>query len=386
MNPSATPSGPAPAKSRALTVLAWAMIGVSGVLLPISLISQLMILAGSHGTSTSDPGGWLTVVAAPVAGFLSGIGLLRRRRWALVTARVLFIALCAASVVSLLRAPAEPYVYYSADGVKNTVTTSPQDRGLTVLVALICGAVAAALWSRRIRQEFAAVSVSPPVPVPPPVPAVPPSGSTKWRTGHLGRDSMFYEEWHDGGWQHLRISGEMLMGRAHHVIYFASPEQWQTYPEWARLRRAEIVARIKHAFPEPDYEYDDPADPHSSYAASAAIPPPVVVAAAPAPARPVRANRAALFFCLTLFAVISAVLGWLCYEGLRTGSTWLPSWQVLPLQPLRQTADPAWFRFVLSIYGTLSAGALAFVLWLTSAAIGYRGRPALLHGDDSNLR
>lgn len=76
-----------------------------------------------------------------------------------------------------------------------------------------------------------------------------------WRVGHRGRDVMYYEERIDGAWQRLDIDGEMLLGRAHHVIYFASEETWQTYPAWARHRREEIIARIKSEFRPPDYEY-----------------------------------------------------------------------------------------------------------------------------------
>ena len=74
-----------------------------------------------------------------------------------------------------------------------------------------------------------------------------------WRVGHEGRDSMFYEEKHGGSWRRIPIPGEMLMGRAHHVIYFGSIR----FPEWAEGRREEIIGRIKSAFPEPDYEYDE---------------------------------------------------------------------------------------------------------------------------------
>jgi len=77
-----------------------------------------------------------------------------------------------------------------------------------------------------------------------------------WRVGHLGRDAMYYEEFLGGSWQRIEISGEMLMGCAHHVIYFDSPEKWQTYPSWARQRRDEIIGRIKSEFAEPDYAYD----------------------------------------------------------------------------------------------------------------------------------
>jgi hypothetical protein len=76
-----------------------------------------------------------------------------------------------------------------------------------------------------------------------------------WRVGHRGRDQMYYEELRDGVWKRIDIDGEMLMGRAHHVIYFASPERWREYPPWASQRRDEIIARIKSEFREPDYEY-----------------------------------------------------------------------------------------------------------------------------------
>ena len=78
---------------------------------------------------------------------------------------------------------------------------------------------------------------------------------TSWRVGHTGRDCMYYEEQINGRWERLEISGEMLMGEAHHVIYFASAKDWNGYPEWARNRRPEIIQRIKSAFRAPDYEY-----------------------------------------------------------------------------------------------------------------------------------
>jgi hypothetical protein len=74
-----------------------------------------------------------------------------------------------------------------------------------------------------------------------------------WRVGHEGRDSMYYEEKHGGSWRRMRIDGEMLMGRPHHVIYFGSTR----FPDWAEGRREEIIGRIKAGFPEPDYEYDE---------------------------------------------------------------------------------------------------------------------------------
>ena len=76
-----------------------------------------------------------------------------------------------------------------------------------------------------------------------------------WRVGHVGRDSMYYEEQPNGNWERLDLDGEMLVGRAHHVVYFGSREAWKRQPEWAQGRRDEIIDRINTAFPIPDHEY-----------------------------------------------------------------------------------------------------------------------------------
>jgi hypothetical protein len=75
---------------------------------------------------------------------------------------------------------------------------------------------------------------------------------------------MYYEELHEGEWRRLDIDGEMLVGPAHHVIYFGSRASWSQKPEWARGRRDEIIGRIKSASPIPDYEYqgEDVLDDH----------------------------------------------------------------------------------------------------------------------------
>lgn len=72
-----------------------------------------------------------------------------------------------------------------------------------------------------------------------------------WRVGHIGRDAMFYEEFRDGAWQRFEIDGEMLAGKAHHVIYFTTTR----FPEWTNERRDDIIGRIKSEFHPPDYEY-----------------------------------------------------------------------------------------------------------------------------------
>ena len=75
----------------------------------------------------------------------------------------------------------------------------------------------------------------------------------KWTVGHTGRDMMFYEELREGTWHRISVDGEMLTGRAHHVIFF----NHISFPAWAAGREDEIIGRIKSAFREPDYEYDE---------------------------------------------------------------------------------------------------------------------------------
>jgi hypothetical protein len=72
-----------------------------------------------------------------------------------------------------------------------------------------------------------------------------------WRVGHQGRDQMFYEEFSDEEWKRIKIDGEMLTGKAHHVVYLSSIK----YPDWAQQRMGEINSRIMSEFKEPGYEY-----------------------------------------------------------------------------------------------------------------------------------
>lgn len=82
-------------------------------------------------------------------------------------------------------------------------------------------------------------------------------GGAQWRVGHVGRDSMYYEELRDGVWQRIDISGELLTGRVSHDLHAESDERWREYPEWARHRRDEILARVMSEHLEPQYDRVD---------------------------------------------------------------------------------------------------------------------------------
>lgn len=111
------------------------------------------------------------------------------------------------------------------------------------------------VWAARGRPDDPSAGSSAPGPRPPTAPKAAESASAPWRVGHQGRDMMYYEEHINGRWERLALSGEMLMGPAHHVIYFASEADWQRHPAWAQGRRDQIIARIRAAFPPPDYEH-----------------------------------------------------------------------------------------------------------------------------------
>ena len=176
-----------------------------------------------------------------------------------------------------------------------------------------------------------------------------------WRVGHQGRDQMYYEELRDGSWERIDIDGEMLMGPAHHVIYFAAPERWRTYPPWARERRAEIIARITSEFREPDYEYSGLAAPGTTSDSAE------IERASPslAPKRrpPPQGYNALLGGVLVMFA-IAVVMGWLVTAGVSRGETRLPLKLASLRRPVARDQEPAMFWTSIGIYFGIGAGTL----------------------------
>ena len=187
-----------------------------------------------------------------------------------------------------------------------------------------------------------------------------------WRVGHQGRDRMYYEELHDGVWERIDVDGEMLMGPAHHVIYFASPEAWLRYPPWARQRRDEIIARITSEFREPDYEYH-------GLAAGAPVSAVAAPASTDAPARPAtrRASppqsgtRALLVAVILLFALAGA-MGWLTARGLARGETYLANKRSYLRRMVSREQEPGLYWLSIGVYAAIGAGAL------TLGALGVR--------------
>jgi hypothetical protein len=391
-------------RSTFVTVLAWIVIALSTLLLPISFLSLLMVATGSHGSSSADPIGFFIVVLGPLTTLVAGVGLLRRRRWALVYLAMALCSIVVANGFDLARNPSAPRTYVSPGGVPTTVIPAGRDYVVqtSVLIAISAGLLIA-LLSRKVRGEFGflkdhgpsdaasatgapAIAETRTVGQPPavgdfigspPAQTARPAGPERgWRVGHRGRDCMYYEEWREGTWQRLEISGELLTGRAHHAIYFDSPQRWLEYPEWARHRRDEIIARIKGEFRQPDYEYygDVPhaAPPSPGIAAPNSIAPRPShrTAAAARPGR--RRPNTALLIAVTLLLAATMGMGWLVGSGLSKGETYFPTKRPTQRRVVVRQEEPATFWASLGIYAAIGAGTLGLAAWLVRESIRQR--------------
>jgi hypothetical protein len=172
---------------------------------------------------------------------------------------------------------------------------------------------------------------------------------------------MFYDELRDGVWERLDIDGEMLMGRAHHVIYFASPERWLAYPRWARDRRDEIIARITSEFREPDYEYHGlaagPAATPSAPSAPEPMPPPTAASARKS-ASAHDGRRALLVAVLALFA-LAAAMAWLVTRSVARDETYIPIRNAVLRRTVSRDGEPVTFWISIGAYTAVGVGALA---------------------------
>ncbi len=155
---------------------------------------------------------------------------------------------------------------------------------------------------------------------------------------------MYYEELHGGVWERIAIDGEMLTGRAHHVIYFATPERWLQYPEWAKARRDEIIARVVSEFREPDYEY------HSAGAGS------TVARAAPVVSTP--SGKRALFIAVLMLFAVAGGMGWLVTRGVVGGETYYPNTRPSLRRMVSRPREPVMFWASIGVYAVIGAGTL----------------------------
>jgi hypothetical protein len=161
------------------TILAWLVIVISALLVPISGISLLMILTSGHGTGSITLGGFLSVVVAPPLTLIAGISLLRRRPWARRYLIALLLLLSVFHVRTLLSARPTATTTHSPSGVPTTTLASyPNHHSLPIIV--ISAAAIAWLLLPATRREFgtkpkndrAPVGVAPVTPTTPITPSV----------------------------------------------------------------------------------------------------------------------------------------------------------------------------------------------------------------------
>ncbi len=340
-----------------------------GVASAVSLVTSLMFLVGSYGTAGGLTLEGLGIIAGPPLTFVAGIGILRRWRWARFYLIALLIAVLAHNAAEIIRGPTPQKNFTSAEGVPTTVLASGAHYSIPLIA--LCAALLVKLLSARVRSEFGASQ-----------------GSgffdafkrKNWRVRHQGRDGVWYEEKHSGEWRQIDLNGVMIMGRAHHAIYFDSPEQWRGYQNWARGRRDEIVARIKRALPEPDYEHHDAGEEESppplpppqlsatSHAASAR---PSAVGAVVASRRPDRdrvtpQQLAVVGVFIVIFLGLAAGMFWLVGDGLGKGVTRLPNKRASQSRGVSRDQEPVMFWFSISLYAAIGAGSSFAAVWFTS--------------------
>lgn len=369
-------------RSALVTALAWVTMGCSALLLPISFISLLMLLAGSDGTGSATFTGVFSVVLLPPLAFVAGIGLWLRQRWAWLFMVLLLAALLAVQAVELATPPGPPVTTVSPDGVRTTTFSSGDPLALPLAIACVLGLLAllSPAARRDCRANFTAVRIAlrdrtltfRGLPAGDAGASMARDG---WRVEHRGRDAMVYAERHGGRWQHIDIDGEMLLGRAHHVIYFASPARWRDYPAWARDRRDEIIGRITSVCRPPGYEYSglDPAD----HAAEGGGPATGMASAAHAAANTARPRPSAghardmrgmgaLAFVVLLLLALATVTAWLVLNGVLTGDTWQPGARASHWHAVSRADSPLSFWASITLYAVVGSGALVL------AALGVR--------------
>ncbi|MEK7950986.1 hypothetical protein [Luteolibacter soli] len=336
---SADPPPIRPRRPVFVTVIGWLFIVAGTLLLPISAISLVMIVAGSYGTASTDLTGFLSVIVAPPVAVATGIGLLCRWSWARPVAVLLLAFLIALNVRDLLNHRSTTETTVDPSGLRTTVLASPPNYHSVPLIGIGVVLIARLLVGFPRGAASAARKLSTPAP------------ERDWRVGHRGRDGMYYEELQGGTWQRIDIDGEMLMGRAHHVIYFASPEAWQRYPEWARHRREEIIARIKGEFRPPDYEYGD------GGSTPAAVPVSV-------PPKTTQQQWGALALFVAILLALAAGMGWLVKSGLERETTWFPAKRASMQRTVTKQAEPTTYWISISLYAAIGLSSGGLALWM----------------------
>ena len=179
---------------------------------------------------------------------------------------------------------------------------------------------------------------------------------------------MYYEEWIGGSWQRIHIDGEMLLGRAHHVIYSASAGEWQKYPEWARHRRNEIIPRITSEFREPDYQ-------HQMDTGGIPLPSSGDASACRSQRRFDKGSQVtSLVAVIAILLALAAAMVCLVMRGLRGGETFMPSKHSSHHRVLNRQQEPASYWMALGVYAMIGLASGSGAIWMLRHAWKHQNR------------
>ncbi len=151
------PSQPFPKVKRSLlvTLLAWMVMAIGGLLSVISFISLLMLLAAKPGSGTGDAAGFFLVVIAPPLSVVAGFGVWRRWRWARYVLLLIFAALAVVQIQTLASKGVSTTIYTSSSGVTTTSQAQWGGRNYhSVPVIAVCALSMLVLLLPSTRREF----------------------------------------------------------------------------------------------------------------------------------------------------------------------------------------------------------------------------------------
>ena len=138
--------------SVSLKFLAWTIIVLSALMLPISAISLLMILARSYGTTSTTLIGFLGIVVLPPAIIVVGIGLLFHRAWAWYGV-LLLCGLMGYNLWELFLASPQMTITTKADGTTTYAASAYGSERYNVPILAFCTLALATLFSRSVRSD-----------------------------------------------------------------------------------------------------------------------------------------------------------------------------------------------------------------------------------------
>jgi len=115
-----TPPPLIPPRSKRVTAVAWVIMVLAALMLPISACSALMVAVGSQGTANATVIGYVTVVLGPAFSLVCGFGLLQRKPWGFYGVLAILFVILASNGYDMATAPMEDVTTVGPDGVLNT--------------------------------------------------------------------------------------------------------------------------------------------------------------------------------------------------------------------------------------------------------------------------